>query len=126
MTEKETGKEADQNSEQATEVKDEQKSAGSSSRQQEQSDGSLDDKEMAILLLSIEEQLCRLYIEAENETYSSKLGSLLSSFLHNSNSTRRNLRDLITRHGWISPDAAKREDYEKVIRKFEGTTPPVV
>ncbi|WP_213424193.1 hypothetical protein [Bhargavaea massiliensis] len=126
MTEKETGKEADQNSEQATEVKDEQKSAGSSSRQQEQSDGSLDDKEMAILLLSIEEQLCRLYIEAENETYSSKLGSLLSSFLQKSNSTRRNLRDLITRHGWISPDAAKREDYEKVIQKFEGTTPPVV
>lgn len=126
MTEKETGKEADQNSEQATEVKDEQKSAGSSSKQQEQSDGSLDDKEMAILLLSIEEQLCRLYIEAENETYSSKLGSLLSSFLQKSNSTRRNLRDLITRHGWISPDAAKREDYEKVIQKFEGTTPPVV
>ena len=126
MTEKETGKEADQNSEQATEVKDEQKSAGSSSKQQEQSDGSLDDKERAILLLSIEEQLCRLYIEAENETYSSKLGSLLSSFLQKSNSTRRNLRDLITRHGWISPDAAKREDYEKVIQKFEGTTPPVV
>ena len=126
MTEKETGKEADQNSEQATEVKDEQKSAGSSSKQQEQSDGSLDDKEMAILLLSIEEQLCRLYIEAENETYSSKLGSLLSSFLQKSNSTRRNLRDLITRHGWISPDAAKREDYEKVIQKFKGTTPPVV
>lgn len=126
MTEKETGKEADPNSEQATEVKVEQKSADSSSKQQEQSDGSLDDKEMAILLLSMEEQLCRLYIEAENETYSSKLGSLLSSFLQNSNSTRRNLRDLITRHGWISPDAAKREDYEKVIRKFEGTTPPVV
>jgi hypothetical protein len=126
VTDKETGKEADQNTDQATDKKNQQESGDASNKQQDQNDGSLNDKEMAILLLGMEEQLCQLYQDAENATYSSKLESLLSSFLQNSNSNRQNLRDLITRHGWITPEAAKREDYEKVIQKFEGSAPPVV
>lgn len=126
MTDEESGKEENQNSDQSTERKNKQDSSGGSNKEQSQNDGSLDDKEMAILLLSMEEQLGQLYLAAENQTYSSQLESLLSSFIQNSNSTRRNLRDLITRHGWISPDAAKREDYEKAIQKLQGATPPVV
>lgn len=122
MTDKETGKEAGQSTDQANDKKNQQ----DPNKQQDQNDGSLNDKEMAILLLGMEEQLCQLYQNADNETYSSKLESLISSFLQNSNSNRRNLRDLITRHGWMTPEAAKREDYEKVIQKFEGSAPPVV
>ncbi|EMR05635.1 hypothetical protein C772_02457 [Bhargavaea cecembensis DSE10] len=125
MTDKETGKEEDQQQDQATEKKKNQESEASKN-QQGQNDGSLNDKEMAILLLRMEEQLCQLYLQADNETYSSKLESLLSSFLQNANSNRRNLCDLITRHGWMTPEAAKREDFEKVIQKFEGSAPPVV
>ncbi|MGM9920661.1 MAG: hypothetical protein ACI33O_05395 [Bhargavaea sp.] len=134
MSENEAGKEAEQNTEQEADKKNGQESGDSSNNQQDnqqnnqqdQNDGSLNDKEMAILLLRMEEQLCHLYQEADNETYSSKLESLLSSFLQNSNSNRRNLRDLITRHGWMKPEAAKRQDYETVIKKFEGSAPPVV
>ncbi|KZE36457.1 hypothetical protein AV656_15080 [Bhargavaea cecembensis] len=127
MTDKDTGKEASQSTDQATDKQNQQESGdASNNKQQDQNDGSLNDKEMAILLLGMEEQLCQLYQSAENATYSSKLESLLSSFLQTSNSNRRNLRDLITRHGWMTPDAAKREDYEKVLQKFEGSAPPVV
>ncbi|MCM3087734.1 hypothetical protein [Bhargavaea ginsengi] len=95
-------------------------------KQQDKNDGSLNDREMAILLLSMEESLCRSYQDADNHAFSTKLASLLASFNQSSDKNRRNLRDLVTRHGWLSPQPAKREDFDKAIQKSGEAPPPVV
>lgn len=121
-----TDNQANQDKDKAEDTSKPQDENQQDKKQQDKNDGSLNDREMAILLLSMEESLCRSYQDADNHAFSSSLESLLASFNQSSDKNRRNLRDLITRHGWLSPQPAKREDFDKAIQKSGEAPPPVV
>lgn len=89
-------------------------------------DSEFNDRELARLLLVIEESLSGLLNQAVMESFSGPLQSMLDGFTKESVNNRREIRDLMVRHGWFKPEPAKKSEFEKLLQEYKNSAPPVL
>jgi len=116
----------DQQPEQQNAQQDQKQQGSKSNSAQQQNQDDFDDKEIARLLLMMEESLSSLMIHSETEIFSSSLQLMVAGFLKDSEKNQRTLRDLMQRHGWFQPSPAGKNEYEQLIQSYKDTAPPVL